>query len=192
MEAATESRAFAGDSGRRVGVAPLTRRRRASAWMHERPGQTEKRGGAAAADNDEFGVVPGFVEADGEGPRGWPSSSRTLTECQPNSAMLARTIFSGSSLATRWGLPICFFRPALLRQLRVELSGGWDAGRVEPFAGMWRFYAAAKGRGRLIPVCGPAADLTDMTQQVGGIFIDRVRQVLEPGAAGCRMGITRI
>jgi hypothetical protein len=43
-----------------------------------------------------------------------------------------------------------------------------------------------------IPVCGPAADLTDMTQQVGGIFIDRVRQVLEPGAAGCRMGSTRI
>jgi hypothetical protein len=32
------------DSGRRVGVAPLTRRRRASAWMHERPGQTENSG----------------------------------------------------------------------------------------------------------------------------------------------------
>jgi hypothetical protein len=32
------------DSGRRVGVAPLTRRRRASAWMHERPSQTENSG----------------------------------------------------------------------------------------------------------------------------------------------------
>jgi hypothetical protein len=41
MEVATESRAAARDSGRRVGLARLTRRCRASAWTHEQPAQTE-------------------------------------------------------------------------------------------------------------------------------------------------------
>jgi hypothetical protein len=35
-------RRFGQESGRRVRVTTLTRRCRASAWMHERPGQTEK------------------------------------------------------------------------------------------------------------------------------------------------------
>jgi hypothetical protein len=58
-------------------------------------------GGAAAADDDELGLVPGFVEADGEAPRGWPSSSMIFVQCQPYSAMSAKTFFSPTSVSMR-------------------------------------------------------------------------------------------